>query len=172
MTEKEKRTHIDLIFENITDFKLVNISEHLLEEIDTKTVIGSELFTAKQTEIKTFGINHSLFKPISSGEWFELTPKGEELKLSKLTYSKFLKSKKKPILTNFEYLSVIAFILTFSYGYYQNDKSNQLKNQQTDFGNVLDSLKSEVYQLKMNVDSLSVQLYRKIESEQPKKLLK
>lgn len=172
MTEKEKRTHIDLIFENITDFKLVDISGHLLKEIDTKTAIGSELFTAKQTEIKTFGINHSLFKPISSGEWFELTPKGEELKLSKLTYSKFLNSKKKPILTNFEYLSVIAFILTFSYGYYQNNKSNQLKNQQTDFSNVIDSLKSKVYQLKMNVDTLSFQRYRKIEMEQTKKLLK
>lgn len=55
---------------------------------------------------------------------------------------------KKPFLTVFEIISIIGFIITFSYGFYQNEKSNSLSNQNESFRIELDSVKNGYQKLK------------------------
>lgn len=70
----------------------------------------------------------------------------------------FKKQNKKPELSLFEKLSILGFIITFFYGFYQNEKSNTLENQYEKYRFELDSLKFEFKSLNEKTDSLVFEL--------------
>lgn len=153
MEYKEKVKHLDFVIKNIENAEMFDINNILYKNPDL-----SETYESVGNNVKSFGIKQGLFSVIVASKgssWHKLTPKGEKLKSFNKGFEKFEKMSEKKPLTKFEKLSIIGFIITFSYGFYQNNLSNSIENQQAEFQNEIDSLKNEIRNLNSHIDSLN-----------------
>ncbi|WP_439129267.1 hypothetical protein [Polaribacter sp.] len=151
MTEKEIIKYLDLVFKGITDFNAFSTNNILFKIIKPNDKVEKERnsFFEIIKEVERFGKNNDLFEQISTQNWYKLTPKGKELKLSSLGFIKFTK-KSKP--KKFDLYKIVPIILTIVFGistFYFALVNYRLKLQE-----------SKVPSLELKVDSLKKELNR------------
>lgn len=160
MNKETKIKYLDFVISKIEDTDMFGIYSILSEN---KEIKESELPKAAWN-VEKFAETYDLIEKYESG-FFKLSKKGNELKDFKKGFVKFEKKAEKPPLSLFEILSILGFLITFSYALYQNNQSNTLGNQQTEFQIELDSLKTEFLLLNYEIDSLKHQLNINYKSE-------
>jgi hypothetical protein len=174
MEYKEKVKYLDLVLKKIDNaerFVIYNI-------LSKNTILSHKEKCEIELDLISFGNieKYDLFELLNpkntSTRWLKLTKKGEELKDFKKGFEKFKNKSKKTPLSNFEKLSIIGFIITFSYGFYQNRLSNSLGNQQVDYKNKIDSLNTFVLKLNYRIDSLNFEFSKHYKTELLEKEIK
>ena len=90
MNEKEIIEHLEIVFNDITDFELVSVNNPIFDLLHPKTEDEKNKFFSIVDNVKLFAKNNDLIEKHGTGDFFKLTKKGKKLK--KLgSYSEYLK---------------------------------------------------------------------------------
>ncbi|QCE40230.1 hypothetical protein [Psychroserpens sp. NJDZ02] len=169
MTEREIINHIDLLFKKITDFNAFSINNILFEELkpDEKNKDNVKTFQIIIKETKLFGLNNNLFKLYNDNEWYSLTEKGKELKLSKKDFIKFSNGINKTKWYNDNWIGYVIALIVLFFSVYQHFEKRTLSSKVDSLKKERDSLNNQIEFHKIANYNLKLKLEKKKKITQP-----